>query len=408
MQRRILSTKEVSEPEERPCHGKGSIMKIVFAPDSFKGSLTSLEIIDVLEESAKRIFDGDVVTAAVPMADGGEGTIDAVTAAAGGTKETLTVTGPMGNPVEAVIGYIHGGKTAVVEMAQASGLALVPGGKKDPLEATSYGTGELLGKAMDKGIRSIIIGIGGSATNDGGMGAMKALGVKFLVAGGRELDGKGSDLELVRSIDMTGLHPAVSGCGITVICDVSNPLLGKDGATYIYGPQKGVTPDLLDRLDRGMANYIGVVESTLHREFAGISGAGAAGGMGAALMAFLGAELKPGIEVVLDAVNFDSLIEGASFVVTGEGNIDQQSVRFGKVPAGIMKRCTPGKVPVAVISGGMGKGAELFWQDNLGSIMTTVNGVMTLEKAIADSKELLKNAADRMFLLIKIGMSIKK
>ncbi len=381
-------------------------MKIIFAPDSFKGSLSSLEIIDILKDSAKRIFD-KVVTVPVPMADGGEGTIDALTVPAGGTKETFTVTGPMNNQVEAAMGYIHGGKTAVIEMAQASGLFLIPGGKKDPLSATSYGTGELIRKALDKGIRNIIIGIGGSATNDGGMGAMRALGARFLDASGKELKGSGSDLELVSGIDISGLNPAVSECAITVICDVSNPLLGKDGATHIYGPQKGVTPDLLDRLEKGMSNYIKVVENTLGKEIANIPGAGAAGGMGAALMAFLNAELKPGIDVVLDAVNFDELIDGAAFVVTGEGNIDEQSVRFGKVPSGIMKRCTPKKVPVAVISGGMGKGAELFWQNNLGSIMTTVNGIMTLDEAISNSRELLKNGADRMFLLIKIGMSIK-
>ncbi len=381
-------------------------MKIVFAPDSFKGSLSSLEIIDILKDSAKRIF-GKVVTVPVPMADGGEGTIDALTVPAGGTKETFTVTGPMNNQVEAAMGYIHGGKTAVIEMAQASGLFLIPGGKKDPLSATSYGTGELIRKALDKGIRNIIIGIGGSATNDGGMGAMRALGARFLDASGKELKGSGSDLELVSGIDISGLNPAVSECAITVICDVSNPLLGKDGATHIYGPQKGVTHDLLDRLEKGMSNYIKVVENTLGKEIANIPGAGAAGGMGAALMAFLNAELKPGIDVVLDAVNFDELIDGAAFVVTGEGNIDEQSVRFGKVPSGIMKRCTPKKVPVAVISGGMGKGAELFWQNNLGSIMTTVNGIMTLDEAISNSRELLKNGADRMFLLIKIGMSIK-
>lgn len=383
----------------------GGNMKIVFAPDSFKGSLSSLEIIDVLNDSAKRIF-GKVETVPVPMADGGEGTIDALTVPAGGTKETFTVTGPMNNPVEAVIGYIHEGRTAVIEMAQASGLSLIPGGRKEPLAATSYGTGELIRKALDKGIRSIIIGIGGSATNDGGMGAMRALGARFLDASGKELKGSGSDLELVRRIDISGLNPAVSECDITVICDVSNPLLGKDGATYIYGPQKGVTPDLLDRLEKGMSNYIKVVENTLRKAIANVPGAGAAGGMGAALMAFLNAGLKPGIDVVLDAVNFDELIEGAAFVVTGEGNIDEQSVRFGKVPSGIMKRCTPKQVPVAVISGGMGKGAELFWQNNLGSIMTTVNGIMTLDEAIANSRELLKNGADRMFLLIKIGMSI--
>jgi len=203
------------------------------------------------------------------------------------------------------------------------------------------------------------------------------------------------------------MDPGILKCDVTVICDVSNPLLGKEGATYIYGPQKGVTPDLLDRLDRGMGNYIKIVEKTLNKEIAQAPGAGAAGGMGAALMAFLNADLKSGIDVMLDAVHFDQLLDNASFVVTGEGNIDEQSIRFGKVPAGIMKRCTPNKVPVAVIAGGMGYGAELFWQDNLGSIMTAINGVMTLEEAMTNAKELLRLAADRMFLLIKIGMSAK-
>lgn len=189
---------------------------------------------------------------------------------------------------------------------------------------------------------------------------------------------------------------------------MTNPLLGKDGATYVYGPQKGVKPSQLEKLDKGMANYIEVVENTLGKNIADVAGAGAAGGMGAALLAFLNAKLKPGIDVVLDTVNFDKLLDGASFVVTGEGNIDEQSIRFGKVPAGIMKRCAPKNVPVVVIAGGMGKGAELFWKDNLGSIMTTINGVMTLDEAILNSKELLKLAADRMFSLIKIGMNINR
>jgi glycerate kinase len=382
-------------------------MKIILAPDSFKGSLSSLEVVKVLEISSRQIFP-DMETVSVPMADGGEGTIDVLITSAGGFKETVSVTGPLGNKVKAAIGYINDGKTAVLEMAQASGLCLVPNGEKNPLAATSYGTGELLQIVLNKGIRDILIGIGGSATNDGGMGAMKALGVKFLDIEGRELFGSGASLESVHRIDISGLNPAVFESHITVICDVTNPLLGKDGATYVYGPQKGVKPSQLEKLDKGMANYIEVVENTLGKNIADVAGAGAAGGMGAALLAFLNAKLKPGIDVVLDTVNFDKLLDGASFVVTGEGNIDEQSIRFGKVPAGIMKRCAPKNVPVVVIAGGIGKGAELFWKDNLGSIMTTINGVMTLDEAILNSKELLKLAADRMFLLIKIGMNINR
>ena len=251
----------------------------------------------------------------------------------------------MGNKVKAAIGYINDGKTAVLEMAQASGLCLVPNGEKNPLAATSYGTGELLQIVLNKGIRDILIGIGGSATNDGGMGAMKALGVKFLDIEGRELFGSGASLESVHRIDISGLNPAVFESHITVICDVTNPLLGKDGATYVYGPQRALNQANWKSLIKAWLIILRLWKTHLVKILL-TSQVRSRGGMGAALLAFLNAKLKPGIDVVLDTVNFDKLLDGASFVVTGEGNIDEQSIRFGKVPAGIMKRCAPKMCPL--------------------------------------------------------------
>ncbi len=382
-------------------------MKIIFAPDSFKGALSSVEVIHVLEEKARKVF-GEVDTAAVPMADGGEGTIDALIIPMGGEKPKFSVTGPTGDMVEAELGLLKDGETAVVEMAQASGLSLIPEGKKDPLTATSYGTGELIRIALDKGYKKIIIGIGGSATNDGGMGAMEALGGIFLDDNGNVLVGNAKNLAKVKTIDLSRMHGKISECWFSVICDVKNPLLGENGATYIYGPQKGITPDLLEELDRGMANYVEVVEHTLGKEIADVAGAGAAGGLGAALYGFLNAELRPGVQVVLDTAGFERLLEGTSFVVTGEGNIDRQSILYGKVPQGIMECCARHNIPVLVVAGGMGDGAELFWKEHTGSIMTTVNGPMTLEYAMKNARVLLENAAERMFLMVKIGMMVNK
>lgn len=380
-------------------------MKIVLAPDSFKGTFSSLEVIEHLEEVARWHFS-PLEVVKVPIADGGEGTVDALVTAAKGEYRTAEVTGPLpGMRVKAKYGIIYD-KTAVIEMAQASGLPLIQTERRDPLNATTYGTGELIRKALDEGIRDFIIGIGGSATNDGGIGAAQALGVKFLDGSGKEVGLGGKQLRFINKIILDDMDPRIKESTITVICDVSNPLTGPLGATAVYGPQKGVTEETFDILESGMKNYERLIKETTGMDMSRVPGSGAAGGLGAALVAFLGAALKPGIDTILDYVRFEELIEGADLVVTGEGRIDGQSM-YGKVPVGIARRCERKGVPVVAIVGGMGPGAQEAYEFGISSIMPTVNAPMSLDEAIARAEELLKDAADRMFRFIKLGMGLK-
>nr|MBO2494464.1 glycerate kinase [Clostridia bacterium] len=380
-------------------------MKIVLAPDSFKGSFSSLEVIEHLEEVARRHFS-PLEVVKVPIADGGEGTVDALVTTAKGEYRTVEVMGPLPEMrVKAKYGIIHG-KTAVIEMAQASGLPLIPTGKRDPLNATTYGTGELIRKALDEGIRDFIIGIGGSATNDGGIGAAQALGVKFLDRFGKEVGLGGKQLQHIEKIILDDMDPRIKESTITVICDVSNPLTGPHGATAVYGPQKGVTEETFNILESGMKNYERLIKETTGMDMSKVPGSGAAGGLGAALVAFFGAVLKPGIDTILDYVRFEELIEGADLVITGEGRIDGQSL-YGKVPVGIARRCKSKGVKVIAIVGGMGPGAQKVYDCGIASIMPIVNAPISLDEAIARSQELLKDAADRMFRFIKLGMELK-
>lgn len=373
-------------------------------PDSFKGTFSSLEVIEHLEEVARRHFS-PLEVVKVPIADGGEGTVDALVMAAKGEYRMVEVMGPLPDMrVKAKYGIIHG-KTAVIEMAQASGLPLVPAEKRDPLNATTYGTGEVIKAALDEGIRDFIIGIGGSATNDGGIGAAQALGVKFLDRSGKEVGFGGKYLQFIDRIIIDDIDPRIKESTITVICDVSNPLTGPHGATAVYGPQKGVTEENFDILESGMKNYERLIKETTGMDMSKVPGSGAAGGLGAALVAFFGAVLKPGIDTVLDYVKFDELIEGADLVITGEGRIDGQSV-YGKVPVGIAKRCKHKGIKVVAIVGGMGPGAQKVYDYGIYSIMPTVNAPMSLDEAIDRAQELLKDAADRMFRFIKLGMEL--
>ncbi len=380
-------------------------MKLIFAPDSFKGSLSALESCDILERVTQRIFPG-AQTIAVPVADGGEGTVDALLRAMGGQRVETPVTGPLGEQVTAAWGLLSDG-TAVMEMAQASGLPYVPTDLRDPRKATSLGTGEMIAEALRRGVRRILIGIGGSATNDGGMGMLTALGARFTDAAGQAVQPVGGAMKDVAQADFSGLLPELRETEITVICDVTNPLLGENGATFIYGPQKGATPEIRDELETGMAHYAQVVSAAAGRDIADFPGAGAAGGLGAALKGVLGAELKSGIDAVLDAVDFDTKLEGVDLAVTGEGRIDGQSVRFGKVPVGVAKRCAAKGIPTVAIVGGIGDGAEGLFDLCESTIMTTVSGPMSLEKAMADAPALYEYAAERLFRAIRIGMKLK-
>ena len=311
-------------------------MNLVFASDSFKGSLSSQTIAQILTEEAALAFPG-CGTASVPVADGGEGTLDAVQSALSGTRRRVNISGPLFAPAQGEYLLLEH-HTALIELAQAAGLTMVPPSRRDPRYTTTYGVGELIRDALDQGCTTIYLALGGSATNDGGIGAMSALGIRFLDERGRELSGVGEDLEQVRHIDRSGLHPKVADTKFIVMSDVTNPLLGRQGATYTFGPQKGADPQALQQLEQGMDRYARLVSQTTGVSIATVPGGGAAGGMGAACLAFLNAEIRSGIQTVLDLAGFDALLEQADLVITGEGRLDGQSVG-GKAVSGIARRC---------------------------------------------------------------------
>ena len=378
-------------------------MKLVFASDSFKGTVSSEQTVKLLAKAAQEVF-GPCDTVGVPVADGGEGTTDAVILARKGEKVYVPVHGPLMEDVRAYYGRLSDTE-AILEMAQASGLPMVPEELRNPLNTTTYGTGELVKAIVDAGYQNISIAIGGSATNDGGMGFASALGIRFLDRDGNVLEGKGSELEKVASIDMSGLDEKVKKVHFTVMCDVTNPLCGKDGATYTFGKQKGGTPEILDRLEKGMCSYRDVII----REF-GVNpddtpGTGAAGGLGAALKIFLNAEMKSGIETVLDLIDFDGLIDGADLIVTGEGRTDWQSC-FGKVMQGVGDRAAKHGIPVTALCGGLGQGYEQIFEHGIDSIMTTVDGPMPLSEALDNAEDLYYKGAIRMFRMVRAGMRL--
>lgn len=380
-------------------------MRFLFASDSFKGTLSSERITELLDIAAKSVFP-ECETVGVPIADGGEGTVDAVISVTKGEKRFLKVHGPLMEEADSSYGVFRG-DCAVIEMAAASGLPMVPREKRNPLLTTTFGTGELIRDALDAGYRKLSIAIGGSATNDGGMGAMRALGVRFLDEDGKELMGTGADLIHVAKIDRSGLHPAIAEAEITVMCDVNNPLTGPDGATYTFGKQKGGTQEILDGLEAGMRQYASVIRDQFGVDVDKLSGAGAAGGLGAALCVFLKANLKSGIETVLDLIDFDGLLKNTDLVITGEGRIDWQSA-FGKVPSGIGTRCRKKGIPVIAIVGGMGAGAEKIYEFGVDSILPTINAAMSLDEAFERSEELYLSAAERTFRMLRAGMMLKK
>lgn len=380
-------------------------MKFLFASDSFKGSLSSQEIARILKESAETIFPG-CHCLGVPVADGGEGTADALLRAMNGSCRKISVHGPLMEETTASYGVFQE-NYGIIEMAAASGLPMVPENKRNPLYTTTYGTGELIRAALDEGCRKIAIAIGGSATNDGGMGAMSALGVKFLDKEGNVLTGFGSELLKVARIDISGMHPAVAETEFTVMCDVTNPLTGPEGATYTFGRQKGGTPEILDYLEEGMKSYAGKLFELTGIDVNRIPGSGAAGGLGAALKVFLHADMKSGIDTVLDLIGFNSLLEGVDLVITGEGRLDWQSA-FGKVPSGIGKRCAAKGIPAVAIAGGLGEGAEKIYEFGIESIVTTIQGAMTVEEAMDRAEELYRSAALRTFRMLRAGIQMNQ
>ena len=376
-------------------------MKIVIAPDSYKESLSALEVAQAVEAGFRQVFpDADYVL--VPVADGGEGTVDAMVAATGGRKETVTVSGPLGEPVEAFYGLTGDGDTAVIEMAAASGLALVPPDRRNPLLTNSRGTGELIRAALDAGARRFILGIGGSATNDGGAGMVQALGVRLLDLEGRELDGSGGDLARLERIDVSGLDPRLAECRIEVACDVDNPLTGARGASAVFGPQKGATPEMVQALDANLARLARIVGRDLGVAVDTVPGAGAAGGMGAAMLAFFGATLKPGIEIVTAAVDLDTHVRDADLVITGEGRIDFQTVH-GKTPIGVARVAKRHGKPVIGIAGSLGADVGVVHAHGIDAVFSVLSKPCTLDEALRDAAANVELTARNVAAVLRLG-----
>lgn len=378
-------------------------MKIIFAPDSFKGSLSAGKVCELLEKEARRAFPG-CETVSLPVSDGGEGAVDVVVPSVGGRIIPLTVHGPLGAEVTARYGLFSDG-SVLIEMASASGLPLVKREERDILRANTYGTGELIRRALEDGCRSFFIAIGGSATNDGGIGCASALGVQFLDDRGMVLEPVPMNLGRIAKIDFSKAHPALGQAEFTVMCDVKNPLTGPNGATAVFGPQKGGREDQLQFLENGMCHYEELLRQTFGKDIGQVPGAGAAGGLGAGLMAFAGAKLQPGIDTILKILRFEELLPGTNLVITGEGQIDEQSA-FGKVPFGVGKLCKAYGVPCAAIVGSIGRGAEKMEEYGISGMMPIVPAPMTLSEAMDDAEQLFSKAAHRMFEMIKIGMKI--
>ncbi len=377
-------------------------MKIVIAPDSYKESLSASEVAQAIEKGFREIFP-DAQYVSVPVADGGEGTVEAMIAATQGTEYTAQVTGPLGEPVEACWGISGDGKTAFIEMAAASGLALVPPSQRNPLVTTSRGTGELILQALEHGARNIIIGIGGSATNDGGAGMVQALGAKLCDANGTDIGNGGGSLIGLNSIDITQLDPRLRECTIRVACDVSNPLTGEKGASRVFGPQKGATEELIVELDRNLDHYADVIKKSLRIDVKQVPGAGAAGGMGAALMAFLGAELRSGIEIVTQALNLEEHIHDCTWVVTGEGRIDSQSIN-GKVPVGVAQVAKKYHKPVIGIAGSLTKDVGIVHQYGIDAVFSVLTSISTLEDAFRGAFDNIYRASRNIAATLQVGM----
>ena len=388
-------------------------MKIIVAPDSFKGSVTALEAAKSIEEGLRRVLP-DAIIDKIPMADGGEGTVQSLVDATGGLFRTERVLDPLGNEIEAQYGLLSDGASAyncaVIEMASASGLTLVPTEKRNPLITTTYGTGQLIRSALEAGCRKLIIGIGGSATNDAGAGMAEALGVRFLNADGypiNMIERGGGGLREIASIDIEGIHSAISETETVVACDVNNPLTGPDGASHVYGPQKGATPEMVRTLDDNLSHFDDILTQTLGQSYDSIPGAGAAGGLGAGLMAFLNAKLRLGVDIMIDAVNLRERMKGASLVITGEGQIDFQTA-FGKTPVGVAKVAKEANIPVIAIAGGIGEGAEAVYAKGIDSMLGIVHAPMSLEDAVEDALQLIADTAEQAARLVMIGKHLQQ
>jgi glycerate 2-kinase len=379
-------------------------MRIIVAPDSFKGSVSALGVAEAMERGIHAVFsEAEVIK--VPIADGGEGTVEALVAATAGCLMHTMVRGPLGEPVRAHWGVSGDGTTAFLEMAAASGLPLVPKEKRDPRITSTFGTGELMKAALDAGLRKLVVGIGGSATNDGGTGMARALGIRFLDAAGRDLPEGGAALVRLARIDLSGLDSRLAQASILVACDVDNPLCGPRGASAVYGPQKGATPEMVAELDAALGVFATAAAAATGRDVALSPGAGAAGGLGAGLLFFTSASLRPGVSIVLETTGFEALMRGTDLVLTGEGRTDFQTA-MGKAPVGVAAVARRHGVPVICLSGGLGDGADDVLAHGIDALASTVPQPMSLEACMGQGAALVEAAAARVCRLLKVGVAL--
>ncbi len=372
-------------------------LKIVIAPDSFKECLSSAAVADAIERGVLRVFPHAKVVK-VPMADGGEGTVEAVAAATGATLRTCGVTGPLGESVEASYAVVS--DTAVIEMAAASGLHLVPPDKRNPLKTTTCGTGELVKAALDDGLSRVVAGVGGSATVDGGTGMAQALGVRFLDSAGGDVRGCGGNLARIERIDMSGLDPRVKQSAFEVACDVTNPLCGERGAAAVYGPQKGATPQMVDELERGLDHLARVIKRDIGADVAEMAGAGAAGGLAAGFVAFLGAELRSGVELLIETVRLEEKLRGADLLITGEGKLDEQTLS-GKLPLGVTRLAAKYAIPAVAIAGAFEGDQKKFHDEGFATILTIAPRPVDLETSFKNASPWITDAAEHAMRVFK-------
>ncbi|MCE0556339.1 glycerate kinase [Motilimonas sp. E26] len=380
-------------------------MKIVIAPDSFKESLTALEVANAIEQGFKQVFP-NASYIKVPVADGGEGTVQAMVDATQGELVSCQVHAPLGNIVTAQYGLLGGGEVAVIEMAAASGLHLVPIEQRNPMQTCSFGTGELILDALDRGVKKIVIGLGGSATNDGGMGMLCALGMGFLNEADEPVARGGQGLGEIQQINVSALDPRLASVDIEVACDVDNPLCGPLGASAVFGPQKGADAAMVTALDANLAHYADCIKQALGKDVADIKGAGAAGGMGAGVLAFFNAKLRPGIDIVMETVGLAQQVEGADLVITGEGRIDSQTIQ-GKTPMGVTRVANLHGCPVIGIAGCVSEDYGVVHQHGLVAVFPAVPRAMSLAQALASGALNISNTSRNIAMTLKLGQQLK-
>lgn len=380
-------------------------MKVVIAPDSFKGSLRAIEVAESIEKGIKKCCN-NIKIDKVPMADGGEGIVESLVNSTNGEIIKIRVKGPLLKEVEAFYGILGDKETAVIEMASASGLPLVPLEERNPMKTTTYGTGQIILDALDKGCRKFIIGLGGSGTNDGGLGMIAALGGRFLDKEGKDIGLIPQNLGNLHKIDISGMDKRLKESTIIAACDVDNPLCGKEGASYVFGPQKGATEDMVKKLDDYLKNYSDIIKRDLKIDVIHEKGAGAAGGMGAAILAFLNGKLQRGIDIIIEKTGLEEKIKDADLVITGEGMIDYQTA-YGKTPYGVAKLAKKYNIPVIAICGSIGDRFEELYDKNFDSVVSIIDRPMSLEEAIKNSKILLENTAERIMRIILINKNMK-